>query len=152
MPFLTILKALPWKDIAYGIVIAGLIGFIYHKGEARIEAKDTKVAVAAEHKVTAVQTTALSTETQNVVIYKQAVAIPAVPDIGLVCHAPARDPLPAPVAVAGTSAGEQPADSGDGPSFDPSGAAETRGALADAQITYLQNRVHELETEMNAAP
>jgi hypothetical protein len=153
---LAFLAALPWKDIAWGTVVLGLAAWIYHGGEKHIEAADTKVAVVAEHKTAAAQTAATNTETQSAIIYKQAVAIPAVGDIGIDCvrDAPAGGSLPAPVALTGASPREQSTDSASGYSagFDPSGAVLTRAAQADAQIAYLQRRVHELETEMNAAP
>lgn len=151
---LAFLKLVPWKDVAYLAVILGLVGWIYHKGEAHVEAQDTKVAVAANVKVAAVDATAQVTESQNAIIYEKAVAIPAVGDIGDECVriAPSSGSLPAADAGKGATTGNAAADSRATVRFDPSGAALTVGRKADAQIVYLQGRVRELEAQMNGAP
>lgn len=151
---LALLKLIPWKDVAYLAVILGLVGWLYHKGEAHVEAQDKKVAIAAQTQVNRVATAAQTTESQSAIIYKQAVVIPAVGDIGVECvRQPASSSqVPATAARATTAASQPAAVSGEGRSFDPSGALLTRAREADAQITYLQARIRELEAEMNGAP
>ncbi len=145
------------KYVLIGLALIGLISW-YTVHERNVEhAKDISAAakvVAKDNKIVAAGTaTAQATETQNALIFKQAVAIPPVGDLGIVCQRPARSvslsppsPRPAP------GAGEHPADGGEGPAFDPSGALLTRAREADAEIAYLQGRVHELEAQMAAAP
>lgn len=151
---LAFLKLIPWKDVAYLAVILGLVGWLYHKGEAHVEAQDKKVAIAAQTQVNRVATAAQITESQSAIIYKQAVVIPAVGDIGDECvrKPPSGSVVPSARPVAGAAVGNTAADSGAGRSFDPSGALLTRARQADAQITYLQARIRELEAEMNGAP
>lgn len=149
---LALLKLIPWKDVFYGAIIVGLVGFIFHKGEARIEAADAKLAAHAAQIDAAVLKTAQTQETQSAIIYKQAVSIPAVADLGLVCHKASGGEVPAANPITAAPAGAEPADSGVGPAYDPSGPLLTRAREADAQISYLQRRVHELEAEMNGAP
>jgi hypothetical protein len=149
-----LLALVPLKDWFYGAIIAALLAFgiHYHSLEKQEHAAKV-VAIAAQAQVKAVDKTAETTETQSEDIYK-AVIIPAVGDVGVDCvrkHA-SSSPLPAASPVAGAPVGEQPADGTAGPSYDPSGAALTRAKAADAQIAYLQRRIHELETQMNNSP
>ena len=74
---------------------------------------------------------------------KRDVPVPSVTVIGLV---------PATAAGAATAASQPSANGGSGLTFDPSGALLTRAREADAQITYLQARIRELEAEMKGAP
>lgn len=160
MPILALFKLIPLKDWFYiGCILAITIGFASytiherHLGAAKEDAKITAKVAIAEKKTVAAESTAQTTETQSVLIYKQAVSVPAVADLGIVCHNSASPvSLPASDAVKGAGAGERSADRGTGQSFDPSGPVLQRSAVADAQIAYLQRRVHELEAEMNAAP
>jgi hypothetical protein len=150
---MALLSLIPGRFWLYGAIVAGLLGFAYHYKHLETEVHQTKaVAVAAQADVKKVDAVAQTTETQSAIIYKQAVLIPAVGDIGLVCKHTGGSALPAPVAVAGTPAGNATPDSTVGPGFDPTGAALTRAKAADAQIAYLQRRVHELETQMNNSP
>jgi hypothetical protein len=150
---LALLKLIPFRDYIYGAIIATLlvlIGICKHDHTVVQEIK--QVGAAAEKVVKADDAVAEKTETQSALIYKEIVRIPDVPDVGIVCRDTGSGALPAPSTVAGAVAGEQPPDRGVGPEYDPSGAALTRARAADAQIAYLQRRVHELEAQMNAAP
>jgi hypothetical protein len=141
------------KDALYGIVIVALGVFLWHYHSLQNAVDTAKVVAASAKQVVQVdQSAAKSTETQNALIYKQAIAIPAIADLGLVCQRASGSQVPAPNPVAAAPIGERPADGPVGPPYDPSGAVESRGRAADAQIIYLQTRVHELETEMNNAP
>jgi cell division protein FtsB len=152
---LGLLSLIPGKDWLYGALLAAAGLFclhIYHAGEAKVAAEVTHTAQVAQAKDAALEAQAQSTETQSAIIFKQAVSIPAVADIGLVCKRTGGSPLPAANAQPGAGPGNQPADSTIGPQFDPSGAALARAKAADAQIAYLQRRVKELETQMNNSP
>lgn len=150
---LALLKLTPLRDYVYAVIIATLLVFVGICKHDHTVVKEVKqIGAAAEKVVKADDVTAEKTETQSALIYKEIVRIPDVPDIGIVCQHAGSGTLPAPVAVAGAAAGDKPADSGVGPSYDPSGAALTRAHAADAQIEYLQRRVKELETQMNSAP
>jgi hypothetical protein len=128
--------------------------WLYRHGEQHIEAQDAKLAAIDQRKVAVVETTAKDTESHNDVLYKQTVSAPAVASVGIKCvrNAPSAVSLPAPNTGSGTAVGVGASDSGSGPTYDPSGPALTRARQADAQIKYLQARVHELESEMNGAP
>jgi hypothetical protein len=149
--FLALIPGKDWLYIGLFIAILGGLGWVYHRGEQHVEAQDAKLAAIDQKKVTTVETAATSTESQNALIWKQAVSIPPVPDIGIVCHKASGSVLPAADAGKGAST-DGDADSGVGPPYDPSGAALTRAHKADAQIKYLQARIRELESEMNGAP
>lgn len=152
-----ILSLLGNKYVLIGLALAAFLG-LYTLHERNVEhAKDISAAakvVAKDNKIVAAGTaTAQATETQNALIFKQAVAIPPVGDLGIVCkRAPRGVPLPPAGAVPAPRAGEHPVDGGEGPAFDPSGALLTRAREADAEIAYLQGRIHELEKQMNDAP
>ncbi len=152
-----ILSLLGNKYVLIGLALAAFLG-LYTLHERNIQhAKDISAAakvVTKDNKIVAAGTaTAQVTETQNALIFKQAVAIPPVGDLGIVCQRPARSvPLPTTGALPTPGAGERPVDGGEGPAFDPSGALLTRAREADAEIAYLQGRVHELEAQMAAAP
>lgn len=154
---LALIPARIWLYLGLAAVFAGAFGW-YTVHERHIEhVKDIAAATAVVNKdnaiVAADDASAKTSEAQNVLIYKQAVSIPAVADIGIVCQrAPGSIPLPAADSVTSAAAGNATADGGKGPSFDPTGAALTRARNADAQIVYLQRRVAELEKQMNEAP
>jgi hypothetical protein len=140
------------KDGLYTAALLAIGLFLWHYHALDDDVKAMKAAAAVAQKtVKTDQSTAQNTETQNALIYKQAVAIPPVGDLGVVCQhtrgsaLPATGPAPAP-------GPGQAANSGVGPSYDPTGAALTRARAADAEITYWRNRAHEDEAEMNAAP
>ena len=147
-----------YAALALGILVGGvtLCHHIENIGVQKEAAKVTKVGVAAEKKVAAADATAQSTETQSAIIFKQAVSIPPVGDIGISCvRVNARaggSEVPAANTGAGAAASDPATLSAEGPPYDPSGAILTRGAQADAQIAYLQRRVKELEAQMNGAP
>jgi hypothetical protein len=141
------------KDALYGGIIVALGIFLWHYHSLQNEVNTAKVVAASAKQVVQVdQSAAKTSETQNVLIYKQAVAIPAVADLGLVCQRASGSQVSPANPVAAAPAGERPADGPVGPPYDPSGPLLTRGALADAQIIYLQARIHTLETQMQNAP
>ena len=143
-----------YAALTVGLLLGGvtLCHHVENVGVKKEATKVEKVGVAAEVKVAVVDATAQSTETQSAIIYKQAVLIPDVGDIGLVCKHTGSSPLPAAVSVPGAPVREPVPDSSVGPTFDPSGPLLTRAAQADAQIAYLQRRVKELETQMENSP
>jgi hypothetical protein len=156
-----LLALIPGKDWLYaGIITALLAAFgwytVHERGveHAKDMAAAAKVVAKDNAIVAADDSQAKSTETQSAIIYKQAVAVPAIADVGIVCERPAAGnvSLPAADGIAGAGPRDQSADSGSGSTFDPSGALLSRAERADAQIAYLQRRVAELEKQMNAAP
>jgi hypothetical protein len=156
-----LLALIPSRVYEYGAIILALSlafgGYTLHERNLQ-HAKDIAAAAKVVTKdnaiVAADDSHALTTETQNALIYKQVVSIPAVADIGLVCQhaAPRSISLPAAQSVATTAVGNDAAERGVGPTYDPTGALLTRAKLADAEIVYLQGRVAELEKQMNDAP
>lgn len=148
-----ILSGFSIKDAFYGVVIIALGAFLWHYHSLQNQVDRAKVVAAAAQKVVQVdQATAKTTETQSAIIYKQAVSIPPIGDLGVVCRRASGGQVPPAGPVAAAPTGVGPADSGAGPTFDPTGALLTRAAEADAQIAYLQRRVKELETQMSSAP
>jgi hypothetical protein len=155
-----LLALIPSRAYLYGAIVLVLAlafgGYTIHERgvqHAKDIAAETKAVTKANVVVAADDAHAQTTETQNAIIYRQAVAIPAIADIGLVCQHAARSvPLPAAGAVTATPARDSQADSGSGHAADPSGAILTRARDADAQISYLQGRVAELEKQMRDAP
>jgi len=155
-----LLALIPSRAYLYGGIVLVLAlafgGYTIHERSVQ-HAKDVAAAAKVVAKdnaaVAADDAHAQTTEAQIALIYKQAVSIPSVGDIGLVCQRPARSvPLPAAGTVAAISTGNGQADSGSGHAFDPSGPILTRAAAADAQIRYLQGRIAELEKQMNDSP
>jgi hypothetical protein len=157
-----LLALIPSRAYEYAgvVLLCSLLfgGYTLHERHVQ-HAKDIAAAEVVVKKdnaiVAADDSHAQTTETQNALIYKQVVSIPAVADIGVSCvriNSARSVPLPAADAVAATSVGNDPAERGVGPTFDPTGAALTRGHGADAEIGYLQRRIAELEKQMNDAP
>jgi hypothetical protein len=148
-----LLSLLSPRVVFYGILAALLLAFGIHYHNLEKHAQEAKqVVAAAQVQVKAVDKTAETTETQSALIYKEIVRIPDVPDIGIVCRNTRSGALPAPDSKPGAAAGDKPADVPGGISYDPSGAALAAAKAADAQIAYLQRRVHELETQMMNSP
>jgi len=155
------LALIPTKDWIYCAVLLALIGAFgaytiheRHEGAAKIEAAAAKAVTKANGEVAKDNAVAATTESQNATVYERAISIPAIGDIGIVCQRAAPRSISLPAARAGSAPGirEQPADGTVGPQYDPTGAALTRAHDADAQIIYLQGRIHELEAQMNGAP
>jgi hypothetical protein len=134
----------------------GVLAYNHHErdiGKQEVLAPIAVLAQKAQIKVTTGAAVAQSTEVKNAQTYTAALAAPAVRDLGIVCHSDAGSgEVPTTVAVTATRIGNNAVDGGTGPAFDPSGAILQRAHDADAQITYLQGRVQELEAQMNAAP
>lgn len=153
-----LLAAIPLKDYVYGGIIAALlIAFgVYTHHERVVGANEAlaPVAVLAQKAQVAVAVgtaVAADTEKDNGNAYKAAVAAPR-SDLGIVCRNASRGAVPQAAAGVAAAAGQPAADSGSGSAYDPSGAALQRAAEADAQIVYLQGRVHELEAQMEKSP
>lgn len=157
---LALFKLIPDKVYLYaGIAAAVLVWFNVHNHNIRVAAtaealEPVKVlAQKAQIQVATGTAVAQTTETDNAQKFTAAIAAPAPKSTGIVCH---RDTgsgeLPEAVAVTATRIGSPASDSGEGPGFDPSPAALERARLADAEIAYLQGRVHELEQQMLNSP
>jgi hypothetical protein len=157
---LALLKLIPGKVYLYtGLAIALLTWFNIHNANERKIGEDNAlvpVAVLAQRakiQVAAADAAAQTSETDNAKIYVAAIAAPAPKPLGIVCHRDAGSgDMPEAVAVTATRIGVPAVDSGVGPGYDPSGAALKRAAAADAQIAYLQGRVHQLEQQMESSP
>ena len=152
LAFLKLLNPKEWLVIAALLALLAGGGWLYRHGEQHIEAQDAKLAAMDQRKIATAEGVAQSTESQNAIIWKQAVSIPPVDSIGIVCKSANSSVVSQAHKGTGTAAGDAANVSGEGPTFDPSGALLTRAAQADAQITYLQKRIVELETLMKAAP
>lgn len=158
---LAFLKLIPIKDWLYGSIIVALLGgfawYTHHErqmGATKLETAVTQVANRAEAAVVAANTAAQTAERQSAKVYVKTVIAPAPRNIGLVCHRTdaGSGAVPEAHTVAGAGAGKPAANSGSAATFDPSGGALEVGAKADAQIAYLQRRVHELEAQMEHGP
>lgn len=146
------------KDYLYAAAIAALLGgfALYTHHERVIGANEAlaPVAVLAEKsKVQVAVGTAVAetTEKTNAKDYDTAVARPVAP-IGIVCYNPRSRDLPEADTLVAPGVGEPTIDTGAEERFDPSGPVLANDALAEAQIGYLQGRVHELEAQMRASP
>ena len=156
-----LLALIPLKDWIYcGIIAALLVGFGVYTHHERVIGADealAPVAVLAQKatlQVAVGTANAAATEKDNGKNFTAAVAAPAPAPVGIVCRheAAGSGQLPEAGPSVTAAAGQPAADSGGGPAFDPSGAILQRAHDADAQITYLQARVVELETQMEASP
>ena len=161
-----LLALVPLKDWVYcGAIVALLTGFgLYTHHERTIGANEALAPVAviahkAEIKVAVGTAVAQSTEKDNGSEYLQAVANPPPASVGIVCHRDAgSSDVPQAGAVQPATVGEPAIDSSGGREsraagyYDPSGEVIERAIKADAQITYLQGRVKELETQMSNSP
>lgn len=151
------LAAIPLKDWIYcGAIVALLGGFaLYTHHERAIGADEALAPVAvvahkAEVQVAVATAVAQSTEKDNASTYAAAIAAaPAVPALGIVCHDTRSSEVPEAAASSAPGTDRSAPDSG---SYDPSGSVLTDAARADAQIAYLQGRVHELEAQMADSP
>lgn len=161
MPFLALFKLIPGKVYLYaGIVVAVLVWFHVHNVNERNAGADAALepvkvlAQKAQIQVATGTAVAQTTETDNGKAYLEAVASPPPAPLRIVCYNPraSSSELPEAVAVTATRLGGSTPNSGDGPGYDPSGAALERARKADAEIKYLQGRVHELETQMVNSP
>lgn len=157
---LALLKLIPGKIYLYtGIVVAVLVWFHVHNVNERTAGADAALepvkvlAQKAQVQVAAADATAQTTETDNAKTYTAAVAAPAPKPLGIVCH---RDTssgdVPEAVAVTASRIGKPATDDSVGPDYDPSGAVLQRAQRAEAQVIYLQGRIHELEQQMVNSP
>ena len=152
LAFLKLLNPNEWLVIAALLALLAGGGWLYRHGEQHIEAQDAKLAALDQHKIATAEAAANTTESQNALIWKQAVSVPAVSDLGIVCKSASSSVVPQANKGTGATAGVTDPDYGSGYWTDPSGDILTRAREADAQITYLQKRIVELETLMKAAP
>lgn len=160
------LKLIPIRDWLYATTIVVLLtwgGCALHRHDGRVAVKaqaviitaDTRVADAAKIQVAAGTAAATTTEISNAKVYDDAINAPRRPVPVLMCYHPkptVGGGLPQASAVLAPGIGESGTDGGDGSTFDPSESLLDRAAKADAQITYLQGRIHELETQMRNSP
>ena len=155
-------KLIPGKDLFYGAIIAALLAafgwYTIHErdiGARHVVAKMTVVAHKTETKLRAVVVTAQKEETTNAQAYNEAVAHDHRRNLGIVCvrNGASSDgrQLPGASGVATSAAGNNAANVRAAAPYDPSGAVLQVGAEADAEIAYLQARVHELEQAMEKA-
>lgn len=147
------------KDYVYGALIASLLaGFGLYTWHERDVGKDEALAPVevlahkAELKVAVATAVAQSTEKDNAQAFNAAVAAPPPAALGIVCRDASSSDVPEAVGVVATRIGIPAVDGGSGPAFDPSGAILERARQVDAEVTYLQGRIHELETQMESAP
>ena len=157
---LALLKLIPGKVYLYAALAAAVLAWygVHNYNEraagAATALEPVKVlAQKAQIQVAKADAAAQTTETDNAQKYTTAIAAPAPKSTGIVCH---RDTgssdVPEAVAVTATRIGSPAPDSGGGSSYDPSGPALERARQADAEITYLQGRIHELEQQMVNSP
>ena len=156
MPLLSFLPV-SIKEYAYAAIAAALLAFgvyerahLINEGEQKIEAADAKVAAAAKIHDADVTALAQSKSTTIGEIYEKAVRVPAVADLGVVCHAPDSGSVPEAAGSIPSSAGAALVVGG-GPAFDPTGPALTIGREDDAMILALQNQVQVLMDAMNGS-
>lgn len=150
------MPTLSLKTYLYAALAALLLSsfgwYTYHERSVE-HAKDVAVAKQAvavvEKKDAVIENTAETAVNSASQIYEKVVAIPSVGDIGVVCSAPRRDPVPGP--AAGNSGGQ--ADAGRLPEvvFDPSGDLLTLARSSDALVRDLQAENAALRAEMAAA-
>lgn len=159
------LKLIPVKDWLYVGAVVFLLtwgGCELHRHDVKVAAKaqaviiaaDTRVADAATKQIAAGTATAQTTEIANAQKYNGTATQP-VSGVGIVCYHPgatAGRAVPKAGGVPAPGVGDGSPDGGVGPAYDPSGALLARARKADAQITYLQGRIHELETQMSNSP
>lgn len=105
------------------------------KAVAKVEKQDTKIEASA------------SSEIQHeTLIFKQAVAMPPVGDLGLMCESPGGNAVPS--TPNGNGAGHPAANSGAGSVYDPSGGLLTIGRKYDAWVRDLQAENATLRQEL----
>jgi len=149
------------KDWKYFAVIAALmfaVGWIYHRGELRVEAADAKAAAAAVVRDQKEANDIKSKVDAAVADYDALAPVPVPVRVPvLVCHASDSGPVSAsPGAATGSNsagaglpvgAGSTDARSG---SFDPAPAISDTGTKADAEIIHLQKKVKLLQDLVRA--
>jgi hypothetical protein len=115
--------------------------------------KDVAVATKAVAKVEKQDGGIVATATSEIqheqVIYKQAVSVPPVGDIGVVCESSGGNAVPGP--ASGNTSGHPGADGGAGNLYDPSGGLLTVGHKYDAWIRELQAENATLRQELASA-
>lgn len=156
---LALLKLVPLRDWLYiGLITAILAAFgLYTVHERHIGRDEALAPVAvlaqkAKLQIAVGSATATALETAHGKTYDAAHSQPAVANSGIVCRNASGSAVPEAKPGSSPGADRQAPDSANRPTYDPSGAVDTRGRDADAQIIYLQGRVHELEDQMNASP
>jgi hypothetical protein len=116
-------------------------------------AKDVAVATKAvakvEKKDAVIEATATTEIKHEILVYKQAVSLPPVGDIGVVCHAAGGDAVPASASSDGSGHDQGGPRAGD--VFDPSGDLLTKSRSYGAIIRALQAENAALRAEMDAA-
>lgn len=150
MPIVLALLKKDWKYLVVIAALLGSVGWIYHRGEAHIEAADAKAAATQE---------VHNREVQNVIKTKVAAAVadyvalapipvPAVVP-RLVCYSSGSGEVRSggPSASGGDAARAvvpvSPEQAHEG--FDPAPAVSATGISADAEISHLQKKVKLLQ-------
>lgn len=135
-------------------MILGLLTWGAIHERAVEHAKDTHTATVEVAKVKKEDAVIVATSTgeiqHDIVIFKQAVSIPAVPDIGVVCHVAGSVPVPAP-ASGNSISPAAPGQPIPGDVFDPSGDLLTISRSSQARIRELLAENQALRTQMLAA-
>lgn len=155
-----LLALVPLKDWIYcGIIVALLAGFgVYTHHERVVGADEALAPVAvlaqkAQLQIAVGTVKAADTEKENGDQFNAASSAPVADVPHIVCRQAAGSSDVSKASTGIAAAAYKPAvDSGSGPAFDPSGAILKRAAEADAQVTYLQQRVIELQTQMGSSP
>lgn len=147
------------RDYIYAGLIAALIGgFAYYTHHERVIGADEALAPVAvlahkaEVQVAVAAAVATITEKDNAQAYTAAVSRPAPAALGIVCSNPGRSPVSEADTIVAPGVGDLTADVPSSADYDPSGATLKLGATVDAQVTYLQGRIRELESQMESAP
>jgi hypothetical protein len=146
MPIFLSLLVKDWKYLVIIAALLGGIGYIYHKGEAHVDAADAKV-VAAQ--------IVHNTEVDNVVKAKVAAAVKEYDELApipvpavvprILCYASGSSPvLQSPGAASGSDgagSGIPVSTASTNAGFDPAPAISQTGTDADAEIEHLQKKV-----------
>lgn len=134
-------------------LILGLLtwGAIHERSVQHVKdvAVSTKAVATVEKKDAAIAATATTEIQHETLIYKQAIGLPPVDDLGIVCHDTGGDAVPA--GSGGDGSGHSAGGPGAGDVFDPSGDLLTKSRSYGAIIRALQAENATLRAEMDAA-
>ncbi len=155
MPFILAPLAKDWKYLLIIAMLLGAVGYVYHRGEAHVQAADARAAAAQ---------IVHNSEVENVIKAKVDAAVAeydaltpvAVPEPVpmLMCHATGSSNVPASPSSAGSGdatgatvpVSTEKADAG----FDPAPAVSETGTAADEEIAHLQAKVLLLQEMIRA--
>lgn len=144
-----------WKILAILAAVAIAAGWIYHRGELRVEARDAELAqIAKEKKV--YSEAEVKTKLKEALDAYQAANPPAppAPPVHVVCYAPGRRAMPGgsnPVSASDAGHPAAPASAEEtGQSFDPGPAIAAVGDDADDEIFQLRRQNQLLKDTIRA--